>query len=80
MNPVTGTAPTFFANNQDVVIKMAYLNQTGCDNNSQDTNANNNCLLLNAAAAYQNFGLVRVDNSGTYTYMNTRNNNFSNRE
>lgn len=38
-----------------------------------------NCMKLNAAPAYWDGGLVRIEKTGTYHYMSTRNNNFSNR-
>jgi len=38
-----------------------------------------NCMKLNAAPAYFNGGLIKMNNTGKFFYMSTRNNNFSNR-
>jgi len=65
--------------------RMAYLDQVGCKteaelnaggNSEQDAQ---NCFKLNAARAYFDGGLVRLNSTGTFAYMSTRNNNFSNR-
>jgi hypothetical protein len=68
-----------------------YTGQTGCcktwqqlfDDNQGNTNNINtdpqNCNKLNAANAYFNGGLVSMRYMGTYAYMCTRNNNFTNR-
>jgi len=72
---------------------MAYLNQekTGqCltyqqlqakDNNNENTIQTDpqNCMKLNLAGPYFNGGAQKMTNTGTYYYMSSRNNNFSNR-
>jgi hypothetical protein len=61
---------------------MTYLGQTGCLTTSQLTQGDqdpNNCYVLNAADQYFDGGLIRMNNTGTYYYMSSRNNNFSNR-
>ena len=72
----------------ETVKKLAYLQQEGCDleiNTRLANNANNrensllNCGYLNAAPAYFDGGLVQMNKIGTFHFMSTRNNNFSNR-
>lgn len=73
-------------------MRFAFVGQleSACDSyetlmqrNGNDTSAvdedSRNCLLLNAADAYFDGGLVLLDRLGTFHYMCTRNNNFSNR-
>jgi len=69
-----------------------YTTQTGCcfsqdqlfalygttNTNGQNTDIQN-CQKQNAANAYYNGGLVAMRVPGTYQYMSTRNNNFTNR-
>ena len=56
-----------------------------CDDESQDEQALNNCKHLNAASGYFDGGLVQMGNilrhpwGGTFHYMSTRNNDFTNR-
>jgi len=69
---------------------MSMLGQTGClsyaalaakngnNQNSIDTDPQN-CMKLNAAQPYFNGGLVRMNSTGTFWFMSSRNNNFSNR-
>jgi len=87
-NPVTDE---WITNNPDKVMfkdtdmrkLFGYLGQTNCLASS--TNANNNdpsnCFKLNRAPAYFNGGLVLMNSTdtGTFYYMASRNNNFSNR-
>jgi len=48
--------------------------------NGGDINQNEqNCMKLNADVAYVDGGLVKMTAAGTYNYMSTRNNNFTNR-
>jgi len=65
-------------------LRFATLDQTGCVRASDITNnADNddrNCGKLNAATPYFNGGLVKLNQTGTFHYMNTRNHNFSNRD
>jgi len=70
---------------------MAHLGQTNClsyaqllanNNNNQDDVDQDvqNCAKLNAAPTpYFNGGVVKMSQTGTFYYMSTRNNNFSNR-
>jgi hypothetical protein len=69
---------------------MAYLGQTDCltyeelstknggnqNNIEQDVQ---NCMKLNAASPYFDGGLIRMNKTGTFYYMSSRNNNFTNR-
>jgi len=71
---------------------MAYLgvDPTSCptqaqlllNNNNNENQAKQdpkNCFKLNAMPQYFNAGLVKMNNTGTFFYMNSRNNNFTNR-
>jgi hypothetical protein len=70
---------------------MALLDQTGCLTYDQLLARNNNnanaakqdklnCMKLNAApTGYFNGGLIKMNLTGTFYYMSSRNNNFSNR-
>ncbi|KAJ3333243.1 hypothetical protein HDU91_002963, partial [Kappamyces sp. JEL0680] len=82
INPLvpTNSTPLHFSNDFGLIGRLAYLNQTGCNSDQTDTNQNDYCPLMNRASAYQNFGLVRMENIGTYHVVSTRNNAFSNRE
>jgi len=58
--------------------------QTGCCKTEDQLNGDNtdiqNCFKLNAnSAQYFDGGPVQMKTAGTYYYMSTRNNNFSNR-
>jgi hypothetical protein len=70
---------------------MAYLGQTNCltqdqllaKNNNNENQAKQdvqNCMKLNAAPQYFNAGAIRMNNTGEFFYISTRNNNFSNRD
>jgi hypothetical protein len=70
--------------------RMNYIDQTGCktieelkaDQAKDGTNINQNkanCMVLNAAKQYFDGGLVKMNSSGEYWYMSSRNNNFTNR-
>jgi hypothetical protein len=68
--------------------RMALIDQKGCVSVAElkEKNGNNidqldtNCAKLNAAPTpYFDGGLVRMNQTGKFTYMSTRNNNFSNR-
>ena len=71
----------------EVVAKLAFLGQKrethGCE--YENTNQNNfddhldNCGLLNAVPAYFDGGLVELTKTGTFHFMSTRNNQFTNR-
>jgi len=69
---------------------MANLDQVGCldwetllaENNNNENNAEQdirNCMKLNAAEPYFDGGLIQMNNTGTFFYMSSRNNNFTNR-
>jgi len=69
---------------------MAYLNQKGCKNATQLSTDNNNnagaiendsqnCMRLNAAPNHFDGGVYKMKKTGSFYYMSTRNNNFSNR-
>jgi hypothetical protein len=49
------------------------------DNENTATQDPNNCFKLNAMPQYFNAGLVQMNKTGTFFYMNSRNNNFTNR-
>jgi len=86
---LSGSAALF----QDPTVRalMAQIGQVDCLNytallakNNQNQGAveqdSQNCMLLNAAPTpYFNGGLVKMTDVGTYFYMSTRNNDFSNR-
>lgn len=73
------------------VLKMAYIGQDvrcvngtcapslRCDDDSTNEDSTSNCKELNAAPGYFDGGLVRMDRPGSFSYMSTRANNFSNR-
>lgn len=74
----------------DLSHNMAFIGQTNCPtikellakNNNNQNNVNNdktNCAKLNAAGPYFDGGVVRLNKTGTYYYMSSRNTNFSNR-
>jgi hypothetical protein len=70
-------------------VKMAHIGQTDCksleqlliDNANQDAvdQDPNNCMKLNSAGPYFDGGLIEMTKTGTFYFMSTRNNNFSNR-
>jgi hypothetical protein len=71
-------------------LRMAMLDQTDCltyeelltKNGGNAGNAEadvQNCMKLNAAPQYFDGGLVRMNLTGEFYYMSSRNNNFSNR-
>jgi len=77
----------------DLRTRMAMLDQTNCltyaqlsaKNNANENNIETdvqNCMKLNAASPYFDGGLVKMNTSSTvgYFYMNSRNNNFTNRD
>lgn len=84
-----GVTPLF--DSMAVRDNMAFIGQQNCLsldalNTKNGNNANNidvdpqNCAKLNAAATpYFNGGLMQVNKTGTFYYMSSRNNNFSNR-
>jgi len=68
-------------------IRMSQLDQTGCVPaatiaalGGDPDNDVRNCGILNAASQYFNGGLVKMNQTGTFSYMCTRNHNFSNRD
>lgn len=88
--PIPDDQATLFKD-PDTRALMANIRQENCLNYTElmAKNGNNeanveqdpqNCMLLNAApTGYFNGGLVKMSDLGSYYYMSTRNNNFSNR-
>lgn len=83
-------APVSFVNKnplfQDAGLRnrMAFLDQTDCKDYDALQNGNadqdvNNCMNLNKAEQYFDGGLIKMNKTGTFYYMSTRNNNFTNR-
>jgi len=75
---------------KDLRTYMSMLGQTNClsydelltknANNQNDVETDTqNCMKLNAAPAYFDAGLIKMNQTGTFYYMSSRNNNFSNR-
>jgi hypothetical protein len=67
--------------------RMTYLDQTNCLSRSeiqaQGGNADQdvrNCGKLNGADRYFDGGVIRMNKTGTFHYMSTRNHNFTNRD
>jgi len=76
---------------QELRVWMGNLGQQNCLNYSEllaknDGSAGDveqdpqNCMKLNAASAYFNGGLIRMNTTGNYYFFGTRNNQFSNRD
>jgi hypothetical protein len=68
-------------------IYFAQLGQQNCLNMTQlaaksnNVNADiQNCMKLNAASPYFNGGAIKLNSTGNFYYMNTRNHNFTNRD
>jgi len=68
-------------------IYFAQLGQQNCLNMTQlaaktnNVNADvQNCMKLNAASPYFNGGAIKMNMTGNFYYMNTRNHNFTNRD
>jgi hypothetical protein len=72
-------------------LRMAMLGQTDClsyeellAKNGGNQNAEEqdvqNCMKLNAASQYFDAGLIKFNLTGSFSYMSTRNHNFSNRD
>jgi hypothetical protein len=85
---ISSNTPLF--ESKDLRTYMSMLGQTNCLSYSElltknNNNQNNvetdvqNCMKLNAAPAYFDGGLVKMNQTGTFYYMSSRNNNFSNR-
>jgi len=77
--------------NAGLRLRMSNLDQIGCLNYTallakNGGNANNaqadvqNCMKLNAASAYFDGGAIKMNNTGTFYYMNTRSHEFTNRD
>jgi hypothetical protein len=60
---------------------MNYADLLSVNNNNENSAHQDvrNCMKLNAAAQYFNGGLVTMNKTGSFYYMSSRNNNFSNR-
>jgi hypothetical protein len=69
-------------------IRFATLDQTNCQTRAQLQAAGvanvegdvQNCGKLNAASPYFDGGVIKMNKTGTFNYMNTRNHNFTNRD
>jgi len=68
---------------ESLAYRMAFIDQDECDPDPEESDndqATDNCSKLNAnPTGYFDGGLVRMNRTGTFHYMSTRNNNFSNR-
>lgn len=63
-----------------LMSRMAFIDQENCANGDVDDEDVTNCQKLNAAPTpYFDGGIYRVNRTGEWHYMCTRNNNFSNR-
>jgi hypothetical protein len=65
-----------------VRLRFAMLDQTDCAPDPTQVTEQDvtNCALLNAASQYFDGGVFRMNKTGTYYYMSTRNHNFTNRD
>jgi len=86
---ILNEGPALFED-QGLRLRMAMLDQTDCltyeellAKNGGNQNAAEqdiqNCMKLNGAPKYFDGGLVRMNTTGDFYYMSSRNNNFSNR-
>jgi hypothetical protein len=89
-HPIIENFSNVFGASDATLIDMSYLGQTNCPTNDELLAANNNnqdqadadptnCQKLNAATAYYDVGVLNIDSTGVFTYMNSRNNNYTNR-
>ena len=69
----------FLDEDRETINLFARLGQENCNDEPENQEAVDNCRKLNSASAYFDGGLVQLKHRGTYHYMSTRNNNFSNR-
>jgi hypothetical protein len=79
-----------FIESPETRLRFALLDQTDCllleqllaeDINENDAEADiRNCGKLNAADRYFDGGVLRMNKTGVFAYMSTRNHNFSNRD
>eukprot|EP01100_Stratorugosa_tubuloviscum_P001849 TRINITY_DN1420_c0_g1_i3.p1 TRINITY_DN1420_c0_g1~~TRINITY_DN1420_c0_g1_i3.p1 ORF type:complete len:608 (+),score=312.09 TRINITY_DN1420_c0_g1_i3:76-1899(+) len=63
----------------DICLSYSQLRQEIGDNKDRIERDPRNCAKLNAGPAYFDGGLIKLNNSGKFNYMCSRNNNFSNR-
>jgi hypothetical protein len=63
-------------------LRFAFLDQTNCAADPQNTGEQDvtNCALLNAASQYFDGGVFKMNKTGIFHYMSTRNHNFTNRD
>jgi hypothetical protein len=63
-------------------LRFALLDQPNCKpyTAGEADNAADNCAKLNAADRYFDGGVIKMNLTGTFYYMSTRNHNFSNRD
>lgn len=67
---------------KELRFRFAYIDQplSSCNPDSDDEQATDNCKKLNAAPTpYFDGGLLQMNKTGEFSYMSTRNNNFTNR-
>jgi len=64
---------------QNCMLNSAILSSNGNNQGNADQDVRN-CGLLNAASQYFDGGVLKMNKTGTFLYMNTRNHNFSNRD
>jgi len=60
-------------------LSLADLNKKNNNNQNAVQTDPSNCMKLNAASPYFDGGLIRMNQTGSFYYMSSRNNNFSNR-
>eukprot|EP01100_Stratorugosa_tubuloviscum_P001847 TRINITY_DN1420_c0_g1_i1.p1 TRINITY_DN1420_c0_g1~~TRINITY_DN1420_c0_g1_i1.p1 ORF type:complete len:608 (+),score=310.00 TRINITY_DN1420_c0_g1_i1:76-1899(+) len=65
--------------NNTYCLSFDQLNEKHSGNIAEVEQDRQNCAKLNAASKYYNAGLIKLNKTGTFHYMSTRNNNFSNR-
>merc|ERR1719482_2679405 len=65
--------------NDALIKQFALVKQTGCAQNPNNDQANNNCQKLNKADFTVDLGMLGGFKSGNYRYTSSRDNNFSNR-
>jgi len=89
--PITKFNEQNFFNTPEEMEKWAFLEQekiggAGCQNENNIANNNNNnqqdernCAVLNARGPYYDGGMKAMSTAGSWNFMSTRDNNFSNR-
>jgi len=67
-------------NDDDKCLSWAKLLAANTNNENDAEQDERNCMKLNAAKQYFDAGAVRMNNTGNFYYMSSRNNNFTNRD